>query len=69
MLYATPGNWLKKCGFGKHAIHNSNANGKIMPFALKILWCLIVLGVVLVHNTQFNKSRSNDVQFMHKEKI
>ena len=36
MLYAKPGNWLKKYGFKIYAIHNSHANDKMMPFAPKI---------------------------------
>ena len=35
MLYTKHGNWLKKYGFRKDAMHNSHANGKMTPFALK----------------------------------
>ena len=37
MLYAKHGNWLKKYGFRKYAIHNSHANDKMRPFSLEIL--------------------------------
>ena len=44
MFYLKPGNWPKKYGLRKYAIHNLHANNKITALALKILFSKICDG-------------------------